>query len=76
VREGYADYVGKGDSFDYDEARRSFLAGAPEMDWKKSGLYRRFHLLVACLLDRQGWSVPRLLEHPPSQAEVEASVID
>ncbi|MGD0299083.1 MAG: hypothetical protein ABSE86_18410 [Bryobacteraceae bacterium] len=26
VREGYADYVGKGSSFDYDTARRAFLA--------------------------------------------------
>ncbi|MEP7272443.1 MAG: hypothetical protein ABI882_13150, partial [Acidobacteriota bacterium] len=52
VREGYADYVGKGSSFNYDEARRAFLAGSPQMDWAKSGLYWRFHLLVAHLLDK------------------------
>ena len=73
VREGYADYVGKGDSFDYHDARRAFLAGAPEMD-RKSGLYLRFHLLVAYLLDRQHWSVEQLLRIPPSQAVVEAAV--
>lgn len=74
VREGYADYVGKGQSFNYDEARREFLAGAPEMDWKTSGLYSRFHLLVAYLLDRRGWSLDRLLREPPAQAEVESEI--
>jgi hypothetical protein len=74
VREGYADYVGKGNSFDYDEAKRAFLAGRPEMDFKKSGLYWRFHLLVAYLLDHQHWSVEQLLKNPPAQATVEAAV--
>jgi hypothetical protein len=74
VREGYADYVGKGDSFNYFEAKRAFLDGTLEMDPKRSGLYRRFHLLVAYLLDHQKWSVERLLNLPPPQAEVEAAV--
>ena len=74
VREGYADYVGKGNSFDYNEARRAFLAGTPEMDWKRSGLYWRFHLLVACLLDHQHWTVEQLLKNPPSETAVEAIV--
>ncbi|HME10097.1 MAG TPA: hypothetical protein VKG25_23775 [Bryobacteraceae bacterium] len=75
VREGYADYVGKGNSFNYAEARRAFLAGAPEMDWKRSGLYCRFHLLVAYELDHRGWSVARLLKNPPPQETVEAEVV-
>jgi len=74
VRAGYADYVGKGTSFNYDEARRAFLAGVPEMDWQKSGLYWRFHLLVANLLDHRRWSVARLLRDPPPQEAVEAAV--
>jgi hypothetical protein len=74
VREGYADCVGKAVSFDYYEARRAFLANAPEMNWKKSGLYSRFHLLVAYLLDHQAWTVEQLLRNPPPQAEVEAAV--
>jgi hypothetical protein len=74
VREGYADYVGKGDAFDYDEARRAFLAGTREMDWSKSGLYLRFHLLVAYLLDHEHLTVDQLLRNPPSQEEVEAAV--
>ena len=74
VREGYADYVGKGNSFNYDEAKRAFLEGAPEMDWEKSGLYWRYHLLVAYLLDKQQWSVQRLLEEPPAQESVEEAI--
>ncbi|MEO8126564.1 MAG: hypothetical protein ABJF23_01705 [Bryobacteraceae bacterium] len=74
VREGYADYVSLGNSFDYSVAKGAFLAGAREMDFKKSGLYWRFHLMVAYLLDRQHWSVEQLLTHPPSQATVESAV--
>jgi hypothetical protein len=74
VREGYADYVGKGISFDYYAARRAFLAKTPEMDFKRSGLYGRFHLLVAYLLDHQHWTVEQLLNNPPSEAGVEAAI--
>jgi hypothetical protein len=74
VREGYADYVGKGAPFDYAEAKRAFLDGAPEMDWEKSGLYWRYHLLVAYLLDREHWSVHRLLEEAPPQQAVEDAI--
>jgi hypothetical protein len=74
VREGYADYVGKGSSFNYDEARSAFLAGAREMDWKRSGLYWRYHLLVAHLLDRRHLSVEQLLQDPPTQESVEAAI--
>ena len=74
VREGYADYLGKGAAFNYDEAKRAFLADAPEMDWAKSGLYRRYHLLVAYLLERQHWSVQRLLTEPIAQTAVEDAI--
>jgi hypothetical protein len=74
VREGYADYIGKGAAFDYHQARQAFLAHKPEMDWNRSGLYQQFHLLVAYLLDQKHWSVERLLAHPPAQQTVEAMV--
>lgn len=74
IREGYADYVGKGGTFDYADARRAFLAGDPKMDWARSGLYWRYHLLVAHLLDKRHWSVQRLLEEPIQQQEVEDSI--
>ncbi len=73
-REGYADYVGKGAAFNYDEARKAFLANDPKMDWAKSGLYWRFHLLVAHLLDKQHWEVNRLLTEPIEQSAVEEMI--
>jgi hypothetical protein len=74
VREGYADYVAKGSAFDYEPARRAFLTGAPEMDWQQSGLYWRYHLLVAYLLDKQHWTVQQLLESPPEQSSIEDQI--
>jgi len=74
VREGYADYVGKGSAFNYEEAHRAFLTNDPKMDWQKSGLYLRFHLMVAYLLDRQHWTVQRLLNEPPEQAVIEQAI--
>ncbi len=73
-REGYADYVGKGAAFNYNEARKAFLANDPKMDWAKSGLYWRFHLLVAHLLDKQHWNVNRLLTEPIEQTAVEEMI--
>jgi hypothetical protein len=74
VREGYPDYIAKGSAFNYEEARSAFLSGAPEMDRWRSGLYLRYHLLVAHLLDKEGWSIERLLKNPPEQASVEEAI--
>jgi hypothetical protein len=74
VREGYADYVGRGASFDYDEVRELFLRGDPLASPAASGHYLRYVLLVAHLLDREGWSVDRLLRSPPAMETVEAQV--
>ena len=74
VREGYADYVGRGAAFDYAEAKRAFLANDRAMDWARSGLYWRFHLLVAHLLDQRGMRAEELLRNPPEQSAVEAEI--
>lgn len=74
VREGYADYVGRGAGFDYEATRKRFLARDPALDPHTSGLYLRYVLLVAHLLDREGWSVERLLHAPPAREAVKASV--
>lgn len=73
-REGYADYVGKGATFNYDEAKRAFLANDPKMDYAKSGLYWRFHLLVAHLMEKKHWSVQQLMTTPIEQAVVEEMI--
>ncbi|MFN7928829.1 MAG: hypothetical protein U0Y68_12945 [Blastocatellia bacterium] len=73
-REGYADYVGKGAAFNYEEAKRMFLANDPKMNYAQTGLYLRFHLLVAHLLDKQHWTVQRLLTDPIEQQTVEDTI--
>ena len=70
--EGYADYVGKGGDFDFDANRALFLAGAREMDRGRSGLYRGFHLKVAYLLDKKGWTLQQVFDHAPPEAELDA----
>lgn len=74
VTEGYPDYVGKGSAFHYDEARQAFLSNAPEMDRWRSGLYLRYHLLVAHLLDKKQWRVEQLLNQPIDQQAVEEEI--
>jgi len=74
VREGYADYVGKGGAFDYGEARAAMLDDAREVDWRRSGLDTRVHLLCAHLLERRGWTVERFLTEAPAMEQVEAWV--
>jgi hypothetical protein len=67
-------HVGKGRAFDYDAAARMYRSGAPEMDRWKSGLYLRYHLLVAYELDKQHWTVPRLLGSRLDQMAVEHEI--
>lgn len=68
LREGYADYVGKGDAFDLEENRRLLIAGDPALDPERSGLYRRHHLLVAWLVDREGRSIRDVHRDRPEEA--------
>ncbi|SFD00666.1 hypothetical protein [Massilia yuzhufengensis] len=69
--EGYADYVGKGGDFDFDENRALFLRGAWELG-RKSGLYRGYHLKVAYLLDKEGWTLQEVFARPPGEGELDA----
>lgn len=71
IREGLADYVGFGGEVDIDALMGALRAGDPDLDPQRSGLYARYRLLVAYLLEREGWSVDRLLESGLSQAEAE-----
>jgi hypothetical protein len=72
--EGYADYVGKGGRFDYAANLAALKAGAPELDWRRSGLYRVFHLETAYYLDRLHWTVPELFARKPDEAAALAAV--
>ncbi len=68
--EGYADYVGKGGDFDFAENRTLLRADDPRLDYARSGLYRRFHLTVALLIDKKGQRVATLFADPPAEADL------
>ncbi|MES3025920.1 MAG: hypothetical protein V4857_30435 [Pseudomonadota bacterium] len=70
--EGYADYIGKGGDFDFDENLRLFKAGSAQMDLSRSGLYRGFHLEVAHLLEKEGIGLEALFANPPEESAVRA----
>ena len=58
----------KGRGFDYEANLRAFRAGEVALDPARSGLYRRYHLLVASLLDVRRMTVDALLAEPIPQA--------
>lgn len=74
LTEGYADWVAKAGQFDYDENRRLLAAGDPRLDYARSGLSRRYHLMVAFLIERRGQSIGALFRDPPAEAEILANL--
>jgi hypothetical protein len=74
-REGYADYLGKGGSFDPASTLRDFRANEPSLDPVRSGLYLRYHLLVAHLLDDEGMTAQELLKGPRAAEPLERELI-
>ncbi len=73
--EGYADYV----AFDHEVAfaagRAALASDAFEMSPQRSGLYRRYELLVAWLLERRAMSVDELLARPLDQRSIERELL-
>jgi len=67
LKEGYADYIAKGGSFDLEANRARLLAGDPLLDPELTGIYRRHHLLVAVLMDRDGLSIRSIFADPPEE---------
>jgi hypothetical protein len=51
IDDGYADYVAR--EIDFGQALQGFKAGARELDPSRSGLYLRYQLMVAYLIDKQ-----------------------
>jgi hypothetical protein len=90
IQEGYADYVAFGNSavgnnaveksaagkasFDYQANLIKFRNGDREMAPQKSGLYLRYHLLVAFWLDIEHRTAAALLKEKPPQSEIEAEI--
>ncbi len=68
--EGYADYIGKGEDFNFEENLNLLVSGSPLLDYEKSGLYRRFELEVFFLLNKKGLTVRELFADPPNEDDV------
>jgi len=75
IREGLADYIGFGAAVDIDALTRALIAGEAQMNPQRTGLYARYCLLVAYLLEREGWSVDRLLASNLPQEEAEQRLL-
>jgi hypothetical protein len=73
--EGYADLIAKAGDFNYELAREQLRKGDRELDPRRSGLYLRYHLLVAYLLDQKGISVDDLLNRSFDPALLEAEIL-
>ena len=73
-REGYADYVGKAGSFDFEATLHDFKAKTRALEPARSGLDLRYHLLVAELLDHRGMNSEALLSRPIDAAPLEAEL--
>jgi hypothetical protein len=67
--DGHADYVAR--DIDLAETLREFSAGAPALDPARSGLYLRYQLMVAYLIDKKHVQPRDLLAHPPDREAVE-----
>jgi hypothetical protein len=70
-REGYADYVAKAGSFDFEVALADFRADARDLDPVRSGLYLRYQLLTVYALDQLRLSAEELMNgyRPPEPLE-------
>lgn len=71
--EGYADLVGKGGDFDVAGNRDLLERDDPRLDYARSGLYRRYHLMVEALI-RSGLTIDQLFADPPSETAALAAV--
>ena len=70
-REGYADVVGRGGEFNFAEQLAAYQRRDVSMDYGRSGLYLRFQLMVAYLMERKGVGVRDLLDRKFDAAAIE-----
>jgi hypothetical protein len=75
VREGVADSIGLAGDIDVPVLAQKLRAGSPELDPVRSGLYSRYHLLVAFLVKEKGWSLRDVLHARPDQAATEQALL-
>jgi hypothetical protein len=74
--EGYSDHVAKGASFHFEHALGLLRSGDREIDPRRSGLYLRYNLLVAYLLEQKRISVHEMLNQEFEPVNLEAEMLD
>ncbi|HVT10481.1 MAG TPA: hypothetical protein VHO67_23640 [Polyangia bacterium] len=74
-KEGYADAVAFDRPLNLRDERAALLRDDPQMDPSRSGLYRRYELLVDYLLQRRGLTVEALLAAPLDRLATEAELL-
>lgn len=70
IVEGYADYIGKGSSFDFYRYLNDFNNNHNTMN-PATGLYNKYHLLIAYLMDVKGLSFQEIVKQKRSPQEIE-----
>lgn len=68
VTDGHADLVAKAGDFDLTANAELLRRGdrIVSEEYSRTGLYRRYHLMVSAAL-REGWTVERLFAEPPAE---------
>lgn len=74
VREGVADKIAR-DEFDFEQMSDQYRSGHPAMDYRRSGLYLKFQLLVEFAVRHLSYSEESLLERNPTETEIENALI-
>ena len=74
IVEGYADYIGKLPNFEYKQYLEDYKNHTKFMDIK-SGMYNRYHLLIAHLMQKRGMSYKEVVEQGMSMEEVEHDIM-
>lgn len=74
ITEGYADFIAKGESFDFAANLKLLKQGAPELA-PNAGLYRYFHLLIFYLINKKHLTIKSIVKYNPSSLEVEKEVL-
>lgn len=64
VMEGYADYIGKNQFFNYQDYRTMLIENHPKMR-DDSPLYSRYHLYISYLIEKKGMSFLEIIENVP-----------
>ncbi|MFK7908117.1 MAG: hypothetical protein AB8B69_23500 [Chitinophagales bacterium] len=70
IIEGYADYIGKCKDFDFETFKNLYLNDDFVMN-PANGLYNKYHLYVAYLMEKKGFDFEQLVKEQPSMEVLE-----